>query len=329
MAPVHNLKTRFCFGGELQRFLELNLDRDIRNSEFSTAFRSFYAIRSKIPIGIRRWIQSIRNRNLKVPERWYIPPGLEEILQYSNVDEVSIWPDQAHYSLVLTHDVEEQEGFDYMIQVANEEEKRGLRSCWNIVPKKYRVDLGVLRELKERGHEIAVHGYNHDGRLFLSKSIFDARLPGINQAIELFDAKGFRAPMVHRNLHWMQAIHVEYDSSCFDVDPFQAMPGGVGGIWPFLVGDFVELPYTLPQDHTLFETLKENSTRIWKDKLSFIRKYHGMALMLTHPDYLQHQGGLRRYCDFLDYACSLGSFWHVLPCEMARWFRSNYDEANL
>src|SRR4029079_11830143 len=125
---------------------------------------------------------------------------------------------------------------------------------------------------QSRGFEIGIHGYNHDGKLFTSKRIFDSRLPAINAALRDFDAVGFRAPMVHRNLDWMQSLEIEYDASCYDADPYHAMPGGVGAPWPFIAGRFVELPYTLPQDHTLFVALGERDERIWTSKLAFIAK---------------------------------------------------------
>jgi peptidoglycan/xylan/chitin deacetylase (PgdA/CDA1 family) len=279
------LPVRFCYDGPIADYLNKDLERDVSNSEHSSSFRAFYKLRPLIPARLRQWAQARRNRSLASNPRWYIPEGLERVVSELDEPLQSIWPEQAEYALVLTHDVEEQMGFDNIFRVAELEERLGLRSCWNIVPYKYRVDKGVIRELQQRGHEVAVHGYNHDGRLFLSKKIFDSRVTSINQVASQWNARGFRSPMVHRNLTWMQSLQFEYDSSCFDIDPFQAMPGGVGGIWPFEVGNLVELPYTLPQDHTLFVTLKENSTRIWRDKLQFLRKHHGMALMLTHPDY--------------------------------------------
>ena len=138
-------------------------------------------------------------------------------------------------------------------------------------------------------------------------------------ALERYGAVGFRAPMVHRNLQWMQQLNFEYDASCFDVDPFQAMLGGVGGLWPFAVGKFIELPYTMPQDHTLFVSLGETTDRIWREKLKFIQRYHGMALMLTHPDYLDSPSQLRIYSDFLRWLRDNTGPWHVLPREMSRW----------
>jgi peptidoglycan/xylan/chitin deacetylase (PgdA/CDA1 family) len=322
---VYPHPVRFCFDGDLGDFLYDQFLDDAQSAKFSPAFRMFYHVRRMIPAPIRQRVQQVRNRRLKVPTRWYIPANLEEFLLRRDRPVPSLWPQEAEYALVLTHDVEEQSGFDFILHVADIEEKLGLRSCWNIVPHKYRIDHGILNELRARGHEIAVHGYNHDGRLFLTKSIFDHRVGPINEAVKQLGACGFRSPMVHRNLNWMQALDIGYDASCFDIDPYQAMPGGVQGIWPFRVGRFVELPYTMPQDHTLFITLKESSTRIWQEKLHFLRKHHGMALMLTHADYLTVRQGLQMYERFLTETCETTRPWHVLPREMAAWF-AEYEE---
>lgn len=314
------LPVRFCHDQLLGEFLHRCLERDIQNSELSLSFRAFYKLRPLVPGTARRWVQSRRNRSLGAEENWYIPSQLQHAISQLDSPPGSIWPGQSDYALVLTHDVEELDGFNRILSLAEVEESLGLRSCWNIVPYKYRVDMGVIRELQARGHEVAVHGFNHDGRLFSSKKRFDRRAASINQVTDLWTAKGFRAPMVHRQLHWMQALHIAYDSSCFDIDPFQAMPGGVQNIWPFQVGRFVELPYTLPQDHTLLITLQERTSRIWRHKLDFIRQNHGMALMLTHPDYLDNPERVGLYQEFLQHARSQGRPWHVLPGELADWF---------
>jgi len=53
------------------------------------------------------------------------------------------------------------------------------------------------------------------------------------------------------------------------------------------IGYYVELPYTLPQDHTLFIVMQEKDISIWKKKLNWIAKTGGMALLNVHPDYLR------------------------------------------
>ena len=319
---VRKLESLFVFKGELASYLERMLAFDMESAKLSNAFRWFYRVRPFLPISARQIIQKTRSRNLAPSSDWYVSKALVHALESLGEPPDSLWPNRKDYALVLTHDVETHNGFEQIPKLAEIEESMGMRSCWSIVPYKYKIDMGVINDLKQRGHEIAVHGYNHDGRLFLSKAIFDSRVDMINRAMETFGAVGFRSPMVHRNLRWMQQLNIEYDASCFDVDPFQAMPGGVGGIWPFSVGKFVELPYTMPQDHTLFVSLNETTDRIWRDKLAFIQRYHGMALMLTHPDYLDSPSRLRIYRDFLSWLRGSSDPWHVLPREMSRWFRS-------
>jgi hypothetical protein len=134
--------------------------------------------------------------------------------------------------------------------------------------------------------------------------------------------------MVHRNMAWMQSLHVEYDASCFDADPYQAMAGGVGGVWPFIAGRFVELPYTLPQDHTLFIALEQRDEQTWLRKLDYIVKLCGMALVITHPDYLSSNVRLDAYRRMLECAREIPGMWHALPKEVAAWWRER-DQSTL
>jgi len=321
------LEAQFCFESRLKEILKESLSKDMNEAKLSPAFRMYYRVRQFLPIKARQLFQKTRNRGLSSRGHWYIPEALHEFTGTLRQPLNSLWPVSASYALVLTHDVEEQRGASLVSKLAEMEESFGFRSSWNFVPYKYKIDEGLIRDLKQNGHEIGIHGYNHDGRLFLSRRIFDARVPLINQAIERYGAVGFRSPMVHRNLQWMQELNIEYDASCFDVDPYQPMPGGVGGIWPFSFGKFVELPYTLPQDHTLFVSLRETSDRIWRDKLQFIQRLHGMALMVTHPDYLDSPSRLAVYRDFLSWIRDHSEPWHVLPKDIAKWFRSFQRES--
>ncbi|MEM8735457.1 MAG: hypothetical protein AAGG44_14585, partial [Planctomycetota bacterium] len=232
------------------------------------------------------------------------------------------WPDGQQMSAVLTHDVETKAGLDKVFELADVEESLGFRSCWNLIPHKYPVDPGIVAELKWRGHEVGVHGYNHDGRLFESKGLFNSRKAPINDAIQRFGSGGFRAPMVHRNLLWLQELDIDYDASCFDVDPFQAMAGGVGSVWPFFAGKFVELPYTLPQDHTLMVALGQTSPQIWIDKFKWLSRMRGMAMLITHPDYLDTQKRMDTYRQYLEFLNEQREHcWMALPQEVVTWWR--------
>lgn len=306
------------YGDELGSVLHELLKHDTVNAALSPSFRLFYRLRPFVPMFARQLLQRVRNRNRPLDTDWFLPKMLTDRLKFFAGRPSIHWPNDAKFAFVLTHDIETIEGMRRIPEIAAIEEDLGFRSSWNVVPYKYKIDRGLVQDLLARGHEIGIHGYNHDGRLFLSKRIFDRRVRWINQAMADYGAVGFRAPMVHRNVGWLQQLDIQYDASCFDIDPLQAMPGGVGSLWPLRVGKFIELPYTLPQDHTLFVTLGETTDRIWREKLAFIRQWHGMALMLTHPDYLASPQRQTIYRQFLAAVADGGGFWHALPREVAR-----------
>jgi hypothetical protein len=92
---------------------------------------------------------------------------------------------------------------------------------------------------------------------------------------------------------------------------------------------YVELPYTLPQDFSMFILMQEKTIDIWKQKVDWIADNRGMALLDVHPDYLGFNGDhsqegtypAQHYRDFLDYVRTRyrGSYWHALPREVAEF----------
>jgi hypothetical protein len=179
----------------------------------------------------------------------------------------------------------------------------------------------VIAELRNRGFEIGVHGLKHDGKLFLSQEKFNQRAEKINHHLHSLKATGFRTPLTHRNPLWMQKLEIEYDLSFFDTDPYEPIPGGTMSLWPFQMGHFMELPYTLPQDYTLVNILKATTPAVWLDKVDFLKKYHAMALLNTHPDYLRQPANWAVYESFLEEMAGRSGFWHTLPRQAAAWWR--------
>lgn len=304
------------------------------HGQLSRPRRLYYALRPCLPRAARALVQRLAARGRKGGDLlgWPIEDryvrflygtmrSLLEDLGLTSLPYIGFWPDGYRYALVLTHDVETQRGQRFVRQVAEVEEGLGFRSSFNLVPEGYPVDLDLVAELRERGFEVGVHGLKHDGKLFSSHRGFQERAQRINGYVKAWQAAGFRSPMTHRNAFWMQALEVEYDSSFFDTDPFEPMPGGTMSIWPFTMGRFVELPYTLAQDHTLMRTLGETTPCLWLEKVAFIREWCGMALANTHPDYLLDSRYLAIYEEFLTRMREEGGCWHALPVEVARWWR--------
>jgi peptidoglycan/xylan/chitin deacetylase (PgdA/CDA1 family) len=297
-------------------------DLEIR---FSALHKAYYSVlRPIVPLPLRRTLQRRVNRQRELRAD-FIWPDLVNLMKADPDWQqfcTSIHPQGRRTSIVLTHDVESQQGYDFIPEVIALERKYGFRSSWNLVANLYEHRQEVIDQIRAAGHEIGIHGDNHDGKLYYSYSGFGQRARFINEALKKYGAVGFRSPQVHRNLAWLQGLDVLYDMSCFDYDPYQPFPGGTGSIWPFMAGRLVELPYTLPQDHTLFYVLGESDASIWRRKSDWLIANHGMILSLTHPDYLMEPGRLECYEEFLAYLAQVPDSWHGLPSELARHVRA-------
>ena len=295
--------------------------------------RAYYLVKPLVPRPVTRQMRQIYNHGGKTDDTWpiehryvdFLWEVLRQIMLLSDRKEVSIkyfWPDHRRFAFVLTHDVETAAGQEFVETVADLEESFGFRSLFNFVPESYKLNHKLMDDLRQRGFEVGVHGLRHDGRLFATKRIFKQNASRINRYLKEWDTVGFRAELTLRQPEWMQSLEIEYDLSFFDTDPFEPIPGGTMSIWPFFIGHFVELPYTLAQDHTLTSLLGENSPRIWLDKVDFIEKNHGMALVISHPDYLRSKPTWDVYYEFLTEMKKRTGYWHALPGEVARWWKA-------
>ena len=248
------------------------------------------------------------------------------------------WPEGKQFAVVLTHDVEGSKGLNRVPQLMDVELRFGFRSSFNLVPQgDYRVPDDLRRTLDQQGFEVGVHGLEHDGTLYRSKSHFARKAAGIRDYLRNWNASGFRSPFMQHRLNWLHALGVEYDTSTFDTDPFEPEPDDFRTIFPFWVpgageSGYVELPYTLVQDFTLFVILGEPNIDIWKKKVDWIAAHGGMALLNVHPDYIAFNGKpnrdefpLSHYEGFLSYLNTryAGRFWRALPRDVARYYCSS------
>jgi peptidoglycan/xylan/chitin deacetylase (PgdA/CDA1 family) len=296
--------------------------------------RMYYLLKPVLPRALTRVLRQVYSQTEKPKQdiRWPLDPRyvnflwetMKQLLCLVPQRELTIksfWPQGASYALVLTHDIESNEGQKFVRAVADLEERLGFRSSFNFVPEGYPIDMDLVAELRRRGFEIGIHGLTHDGKLFNSHAKFEQCAERINGYLKDLGAVGFRAPLTIRHPEWMQALDLEYELSFFDTDPFEPIPGGTMSIWPFFLGRFVELPYTLVQDYTLTDVLNEETPNLWLEKVRFIRQYHGMALLNSHPDYLQAPSRFNIYSKFLHALREKQDYWHALPREAATWWR--------
>ncbi|TDO48559.1 hypothetical protein EV643_107188 [Kribbella sp. VKM Ac-2527] len=234
---------------------------------------------------------------------------------------IDFWPDGRSWAMVLTHDVETAAGRDEMELLRGPERERGYRSSWNFVAERYEVTDETVARVTADGCEVGVHGLRHDGRDVASRRMLDQRLPAMRKHADRWGAVGFRSPATQRDWALMPTMGFDYDSSYTDTDPYEPQPGGCCTYLPFINGDQVELPITLPQDHTLFEILQHDDGELWVGKAREIRDRHGMVLVLAHPDYAHDDRLLGAWNQLLDEFANDATVWQALPREVSAWWR--------
>ena len=297
--------------------------------------RIYYTVKPFIPrnvqIALRRKV--IQRQREKFTSVWPIHPTSATLPPAWNG-----WPDGKKFAVVLTHDVETAVGQARCERLMKLEDECGFVSSFNFVPERYSDRPEVRNTLTYNGYEVGVHGLNHDGKLYASREEFTTRAERINGYIKQWNATGFRSPAMHHNLDWLRDLDIEYDASTFDTDPFEPQPDAACTIFPFYVPDegsrtgYVELPYTLAQDFTLFVLMEEKTIDIWKRKVDWIASKGGMVLVNVHPDYIHFGAGTpslgefnaQLYRDLLEYIRDTykNEYWHALPRDVARFWKS-------
>ena len=309
----------------------------------------YYRVKPFVPQSVRTALRRrlVSRLRQSVANIWPIMPGSER-----PPENWTGWPEGKKFALVLTHDVESATGLGKTRQLMELELKYGVRSSFNFVPESdYRVARELRAELTQNGFEVGIHDLKHDGLLYQSPREFSQRAARINHYLAEWQAVGFRSAFMLRKLEWLHELDIQYDASTFDTDPFEPQPEGYHTIFPLWIpradrssensnsgnspsstlngsrSGYVELPYTLPQDSTLFLLLREETPEIWFRKLDWIAEHGGMALLITHPDYMNMNGESQKtgqypvelYEKLLRYIQDKysGAYWLALPREVA------------
>jgi peptidoglycan/xylan/chitin deacetylase (PgdA/CDA1 family) len=298
--------------------------------------RLYYRLKGLLPRAFLLMLRRLFIRIGKPPSfpAWPFDRSVDRLLRFyalcllleSGLDEAPFawfWPGTKQAALVLSHDVESEAGLRLALELADLEEERGFRSSFNIVGAQYEIDMGIVHELDSRGFEIGLHGLHHDRSLFSSRAEFERQLPGLAEAASRLGAQGFRSPATYRVLDWLGELPVDYDCTVPHSDPYEPQPGGCCTLWPFMLGRIVELPYTLPQDHTLFTLLRHRSASPWLEQAKAIEERFGLIQVLSHPDrgYLGDADKRALYVELLDALSGREQLWKALPCDVAAWWQ--------
>ena len=213
--------------------------------------------------------------------------------------EPSPWPEGKKYAFILTHDVDsdwlyKENNLQLFLDVEN---SFGIRAAWYFVANLYHHDFAKIDRLAGDGHEIGLHGDNHDHKIaFLSDGAIEKRLAGCRGFIDRYKVAGFRSPHYLRTPRLYEALkrYVRYDTSMHDsynpTTPVEMVREGCSAIHPFALSDgpggLLELPITIPEDYELYDPARGTASVLETQlaQIAEIKRRGGLATLVIHPE---------------------------------------------
>jgi hypothetical protein len=300
--------------------------------------KTYYGARPLLSVGVRKHFQRFHlreRRDIEFPA-WPIDKTVDNLcmeLMLSSVKAngnrripfVWFWPNEYQGCVIMTHDVEHEEGGNFCGELMDLDGRYGIRSSFEVVPEeRYPVTDAFLDSIRARGFELNVHDLNHDGHLFENHELFLKRVKKINDYGRKWSTEGYRSGGMYRNAEWTEAFQFDYDMSFPNAAHLEPQRGGCCTVMPFFSGKLIELPLTTTQDYSLFHILGRYSIDLWKEEMNSITSSHGLAAFIVHPDYVIDRRARRVYEDLLQYLseiCKRTKLWQPLPRDVARWWR--------
>jgi len=298
----------------------------------------YYFLRPLMPTSLRRHFQQFHLKDWnKIPfPQWPVDTTIERFfegllalsMKAQRIDRIPFiwfWPEGAPSCAIVTHDVETVSGRDFCSNLMDIDDSFGIKSSFEIVPEaRYEIPKTFLDGIRKRGFEINVQDLNHDGRLYRCRKEFLCRVEKINQYASEFGARGFRSAILYRNLNWYDQFRFSYDMSVPNVAHLDPQRGGCCTVFPYFIGDILELPLTTTQDFSLFRILESHSIELWKTQMKLIMEKSGLISFIVHPDYIDSEASRQTYRALLSHLIELrsqGKVWITQPGEVDQWWR--------
>jgi hypothetical protein len=322
--------------------LERYVSPEARGS-VSTALRHgvhsiYYLCRPLLPVSVRKYLQrmSLSGWDKKPFPAWPVDRSVDRLLERvllhvlkatgeKEIPFIWFWPDGQSGCVVMTHDVETADGLAFCPSLMDLDDSFDIRAAFQVIPgARYRVTDETITEIRQRGFEVNVHDWAHDGHLYSNREFFSQCAVRINQFAAQHQMDGFRSGALYRNLAWYDLLEFAYDMSVPNLGHLEPQPGGCCTIMPYFIGKILELPLTTVQDYSLWNILNDHSIDIWKRQLEIILTNHGMASFNVHPDYVMEGRGRSIYSALLKHLKELrssGDVWCALPRQVNQWWR--------
>jgi len=305
-------------------------ERSLRNA--------YYFLRPLMHVSVRKHLQRVHLngwQKLSFPH-WPVDTTVEDLCQQllllsmkaRGVDRmpfVWFWPDGARSCVAMTHDVETEKGISFCPDLMDIDDSFGIKASIQLVPEdRYTVSAAFVKTIRDRGFEVNIQDLNHDGNLFRDQEEFRRRAQEINIYGKAYDAQGFRAAVLYRNLDWYDALEFSFDMSVPNVAHLDPQRGGCCTVMPYFVGRILEIPPTTTQDYTLFHVLNDYSLDLWEAQTELIIKKNGLVSFIVHPDYVieaKAQGIYRELLTLLRQRDLEDKLWFAVAGEIDQWWR--------
>jgi hypothetical protein len=304
--------------------------------------KAYYRIRPLLPVQVRKHLQRIFLSDWRalVFPAWPVDTTVERIIErvlllsmkvqkIERIPFIWFWPEGARSCLMLTHDVETKAGVDFVPRLMDTDDVFGIKASFQIIPeKRYPVSKTFLNSIRERGYEVNVQDLAHEGNLFDDRKEFVLRARSINRYLKEYGAQGFRSGRMYRNIDWYQELEMSYDMSVPNVAHLEPQRGGCCTVFPYFIGNILEIPLTTSQDYSLFHILGDYSIDLWKRQIALIMERNGLISLIVHPDYIMNEKALKVYKALLGYLAWLrrdANVWSTLPRDVDRWWRERSE----
>jgi hypothetical protein len=314
---------------------------DGRNGRSTVSKRAvqavYYYLRPFLPVAVRKHLQKLWHAGWETQKfpQWPVDTTVECLaekvlvlsMKAQGIDRVPFvwfWPEGATGAAIVTHDVETKAGLSFLPRLMDVDEEFGVKASIQLIPQnQYQTSQQILDTIRNRGFEVNIQDLNHDGDLFSSRQEFLSHAREINRYLGAYGARGFRSGRLYRNVDWYDALDISYDMSVPNVGHLEAQPGGCCTVFPYFIGNILEIPLTTIQDYCLLNILGKYSTELWRRQVAIILEKHGLASFIIHPDYIRKPRALQVYRDLLAYLSDLreSRAWVTLPGELDRWWR--------
>jgi hypothetical protein len=322
-----------------ERYSAASLAHNYGSAAQSVACKIYYIVRPFLPTFIRQHIQrlALHHWDERPFPSWPIDHTVDRLFESAmafairaNSGEpipfIWFWPEGFSSCAIMTHDVETAVGRDFCPTLMDVDGSFDIKSSFQLVPEgRYSVSEFLLRSIRDRGFEVNVHDFNHDGRLFKRREEFLRRVARINAYGKKFQAAGYRSGVLYRNLDWYDSFDYSYDMSVPNVGHLDPQPGGCCTTKPYFIGKILEIPVVATQDYTLFHILRQYSVDLWEREIQLTLGLNGLISFIVHPDYLVEKRARDVYIALLECLSQArrdAGMWITLPRELNQWWRN-------